>query len=106
MKRLELLQTQCNIQGQNMKLDYRLQLMGFIEEPPGGANIVEQRRIGRVHAALEGAEGKGAVLLEDADHDTLCKILNEIKFKVYNKKIVDMVESVLAAPDSQLEQVS
>jgi hypothetical protein len=97
MKRLALLKTECKIQGQTLELDYRTQLMGFIEEPPGGATIVEQRKIGRVHDALEAAED--SVLLEDADHETLCKILNEIKFKVYSKQILAMLESVLDAPN-------
>lgn len=104
MKRLELLITECTVQGQTMELDYRKQLMGYLETPPGGATIVEQHRIGRVYDALEKSEGT-VVLLEDADHETLCKILKEIKFAVYNKKIVDMVDSILDAPDSQLQQV-
>lgn len=106
MKKIELIQTQCLIRGETMLLDYRKQLMGFIEEPPGGANIVEQRRIGRVHDALEKAKDSTVVVLEDADHETLCKILNEIKFVVYNKKILDMLESVLAAPESKLEKIA
>jgi hypothetical protein len=103
MKRIELLKTECMIQGQTLELDYRTQLMGFIEEPPGGATIVEQRKIGRVHDALNDALDKDGdeshVLLEDADHETLCKILNEIKFKVYSKEILAMLESVLDAPN-------
>jgi hypothetical protein len=101
MKRIELLKTKCEIQGETLELDYRKQLMGFLETPPGGANIVEQRRIGRVYDALEKADDD-MVLLEDADHETLCKILNDIKFVVYNKTMLDMLESVLAAPDGTL----
>jgi hypothetical protein len=97
MKFIHLLKTECKIQGRTLELDYRTQLRGFIAEPPGGATIDEQRRIRRVDEALEKAED--SVLLEDADHETLCKILNEIKFKVYSKEILAMLESVLDAPN-------
>jgi hypothetical protein len=100
MRRIELLQTECAIQGQTMALDYRVQLLGFIEEPPGGATILEQRKILRVYDALEQANGCDFVMLEDADHETLCNILREIKFKVFNREILAMVESVLEAPEA------
>ena len=98
MRRIELLKTVCVIQGQTLPLDYRTQLLGFIEEPPGGATISQQRKIARVYDALETAEDY--VCLEDADHDTLCTILREIKFKVFNREILAMLESVLEAPES------
>lgn len=101
MKRIELLVTKCTIQEQELDLDYRLHLMGLLETPPGGANIIEQRRICRVHDALIAAAGKEIVLLEDADHETLCGILKETKFKVYSKPILEMLESVLEAPNAE-----
>lgn len=105
MKKVLLELTSCTINGEVLPLDYKEQLILLISNPADGMNLGEMRNIERVYDKLIDALCPGFVLLEDAEHATLKLILESAKFRVFDKDILLMVETVIASPMMTLEQV-
>lgn len=97
MKKIILLVINSEHGGETLHLDYKEQLTGIIINPAEGMNLAEMRDIEKVYDKLEGSDCPGFILLEDAEHRTLKAALEVTKFRVFNKEIKRMIESVIAA---------
>lgn len=108
MKKVILVVTSCTINGEVLPLDYKEQLIGLIVNPPGGMNLREMRDMEKVYDKLVEAQCPGFMLLEDAEHKTLSEFLQDEKqkFKVFDKDIKLMLESVIASDQVQVNQVA
>ena len=98
MKKVILKVEICVINDEETPLDYQRILLSLISNPADGMNLAEMRNVEKIYDKLEAVECPGYMLLEDAEHATLKQILESVKFKVFNKTIKAMVESVIASP--------
>ena len=105
MKKVILVVTSCTINGEVLPLDYKEQLIGLISNPAEGMNLAQMRNIEKVYDKLTEAQCPGSMLLEDAEHATLKQILETVKFKVFDKDIKLMVETVIAAEDYKVNPI-
>lgn len=105
MKKVMLTVTSCTINGELLPLDYKEQLLGLIVNPAEGMNLAQMRNVEKVYDKLVEANSPGFVLLEDAEHATLKQILETVKFKVFDKAIKLMVETVIASDQVQLKEI-
>lgn len=105
MKKVILALASCTINGSTNPLNYKELLLGLIINPADGMNLVQMRNIEKVYDKLTDAACPGTVLLEDAEHATLKGILETTIFRVFDKDIKLMVESVLTAETVEVNQV-
>ena len=103
MKKVILEVTTCELNGKEVALDYRTALIGLISNPVDGMKLDQMRNIERVYDKLIDATSPGSVVLEDAEHATLCGCLKTAQFRVFDKGILNMVESSLSAEDVSTE---
>ena len=103
MRIVILEKTTCTINGEVIPLDYAQQLIGLISNPADGMNLAQMRNIEKVFDKLDAASCPGSILLEDAEHKTLKDVLEKAVFKVFNKDIKRMIESVIAAETVNIE---
>jgi len=81
------------------ELKYRLEFLRLVSTFPQGAGIEEQRRLIKLNKKLRKASDTDAIVLEDAEWETLKQNLSTAKFNFFAEELVEMADSVINAED-------
>ena len=99
MKKVSLIKTVHTIQEKEFPLDYREQYKSLITGSTEGFSYAQMKKVDKVYDKLEAADGKGFVLLEDAEHEVLKAKLENPQFSVFTKELFQMCTSGIESPD-------
>ena len=107
MKKVQFRTTTMEIQGEQIPLDYQIEigkLMLIPLDPQKGSNYEEMDAIMPILAKLKLAK-LGYVLLEDAEHKLVVERLKAAHFIQNTLEIHTMLSSVINAPDHLIEAI-